>query len=80
MQNSDQKHDYNNRIGWAFFLNACYTIIEFIGGTLTNSTAITADALLYVKQRIVEKLKPFCLTHTAIESKFPDEYCRKHDG
>ncbi len=34
-----------NRIGWAFFLNVCFTIIEFIGGVLTNSTAIMADAV-----------------------------------
>lgn len=33
------------RIGWAFFLNLCFTIIEFIGGLLTNSTAILADAV-----------------------------------
>lgn len=34
-----------SRIGWAFFLNVCFTIIEFIGGILTNSTAIMADAV-----------------------------------
>ena len=33
------------RIGWAFALNAGFTIIEFIGGMLTNSTAIMADAV-----------------------------------
>lgn len=33
------------RIGWAFFLNVGFTIIEFIGGALTNSTAIMADAV-----------------------------------
>jgi len=33
------------RIGWAFFLNVGFTIIEFIGGILTNSTAIMADAV-----------------------------------
>ena len=80
MQNSDHMHDYNNRFCWAFFLNACSTIIEFIGCTLTNSTAITTDAMLDVKQRIVVKLKSFCLTNTTIEPEFPDEYCRKHDG
>ncbi|MDY6883427.1 MAG: cation diffusion facilitator family transporter, partial [Pseudomonadota bacterium] len=31
--------------GWAFFLNVVFTIIEFIGGWLTNSTAIMADAV-----------------------------------
>lgn len=40
-------HDENSskRIGWAFFLNVGFTIIEFIGGVLTNSTAIMADAV-----------------------------------
>lgn len=35
----------SGRIGWAFFLNLAFTIIEFIGGVLTNSTAIMADAI-----------------------------------
>lgn len=35
----------SSRIGWAFLLNFCFTIIEFIGGWLTNSTAIMADAV-----------------------------------
>ena len=35
----------SNRIGWAFFLNLSFTIIEFIGGWLTNSTAIMSDAV-----------------------------------
>ena len=35
----------SDRIGWAFCLNAGFTIIEFIGGLLTNSTAIMADAV-----------------------------------
>ncbi|MCC2616973.1 cation diffusion facilitator family transporter [Aestuariibacter halophilus] len=35
----------SQRIGWAFFLNVTFTIIEFIGGWLTNSTAIMADAV-----------------------------------
>lgn len=43
-------HDHHSqassqRIGWAFVLNVCFTIIEFIGGWLTNSTAIMADAV-----------------------------------
>ena len=41
-------HDLENadstRIGWAFWLNFTFTIIEFIGGWLTNSVAIMADA------------------------------------
>jgi len=35
----------SRRIGVAFFLNFAFTIIEFIGGILTNSTAIMADAV-----------------------------------
>ncbi len=40
-------HDESDqsRIAWAFFLNVGFTIIEFIGGWLTNSTAIMADAV-----------------------------------
>lgn len=39
-------HDLSsNRIGVVFFLNLIFTIIEFIGGILTNSTAIMADAV-----------------------------------
>ena len=37
--------DASSRIGWAFFLNVVFTIIEFVGGWLTNSTAIMADAV-----------------------------------
>ncbi len=43
------KHHHENssskRIAWAFLLNVSFTIIEFIGGWLTNSTAIMADAV-----------------------------------
>ena len=35
----------SNRLGWAFVLNFVFTIIEFIGGFLTNSTAMLADAV-----------------------------------
>ncbi len=35
----------SKNIAVAFFLNAGFTIIEFIGGFLTNSIAITADAV-----------------------------------
>ena len=47
MKNYDHSHidSSSNRIGWAFFLNLAFTIIEFIGGVLTNSTAIMADAV-----------------------------------
>ncbi len=40
------KHSISSsRIGWAFFLNLIFTIIEFIGGWLTNSVSIMADAV-----------------------------------
>lgn len=45
MHNHSHHHESNNRIGWAFFLNVTFTIIELIGGWLTNSTAIMADAV-----------------------------------
>ena len=38
-------NDSSTRIGWVFFLNVGFTIVEFIGGWLTNSTAIMADAV-----------------------------------
>lgn len=41
----DHHDQSSSRIGWAFFLNFGFTIIEFIGGWLTNSTAIMADAV-----------------------------------
>ncbi len=43
--NHSHQHGKDDRIGWAFFLNVTFTIIEFIGGWLTNSTAIMADAV-----------------------------------
>ncbi|WP_448248088.1 cation diffusion facilitator family transporter [Thalassotalea agariperforans] len=45
LHNHVNTDDKNNRIGWTFFLNVSFTIIEFIGGWLTNSTAIMADAV-----------------------------------
>lgn len=42
---SHPKDDSDSRIAMAFFLNVSFTIIEFIGGLLTNSTAIMADAV-----------------------------------
>jgi cobalt-zinc-cadmium efflux system protein len=42
---SQQKDESASRIGMAFFLNVGFTIIEFVGGWLTNSTAIMADAV-----------------------------------
>ena len=47
MANSHHHHHQHSsdRIGWAFALNASFCVIEFIGGWLTNSTAIMADAV-----------------------------------
>ena len=42
---SQSDNSASKRIGWTFFLNVVFTIIEFIGGWLTNSTAIMADAV-----------------------------------
>ncbi len=45
---SDHAHGRSNgsrSIGIAFFLNASFTLIELVGGWLTNSTAIMADAI-----------------------------------
>ena len=41
----DLENADSTRIGWAFWLNFTFTIIEFIGGWLTNSVAIMADAV-----------------------------------
>ncbi|VAX07504.1 Cobalt-zinc-cadmium resistance protein CzcD [hydrothermal vent metagenome] len=45
MSDHGHHHGISTRIGWAFALNFFFTIIEFIGGWLTNSTAIMADAV-----------------------------------
>ncbi len=45
MHSHSHKDTTRTRIGWAFFLNVGFTIIEFIGGFMTNSTAIMADAV-----------------------------------
>lgn len=37
-------HAASGRMGWAFFLNLGFAIIELIGGLLTNSLAILSDA------------------------------------
>lgn len=38
-------HSASSRIAMAFFLNLGFAVIEFVGGWLTNSTAIMADAV-----------------------------------
>jgi Co/Zn/Cd efflux system component len=40
LENEDVKN-----IGTAFFLNLFFTIVEFAGGTITNSVAILSDAV-----------------------------------
>jgi len=45
MHDHNHSHGSSERVGWAFFLNISFTILEFIGGWLTNSTAIMADAV-----------------------------------
>jgi len=39
------EHESSSRIGVAFFLNLSFTVIELIGGILTNSVAVLSDAL-----------------------------------
>lgn len=38
-------HAESQRIGLAFWLNFCFTIIELVGGVMTNSVAIMSDAI-----------------------------------
>ncbi len=50
MQHHDHAHAHSDdtssrRLGLVFFLNVGFTLIEFVGGLLTNSTAILADAV-----------------------------------
>lgn len=46
MHSHNHQDDTSSRnIAMVFFLNLSFTIIEFIGGILTNSTAIMADAV-----------------------------------
>ncbi|MEO1667209.1 MAG: cation diffusion facilitator family transporter [Chloroflexota bacterium] len=44
MSHHHHHHDENN-LGWAFALNLIFTIIELVGGLLTNSVAIISDAI-----------------------------------
>jgi cobalt-zinc-cadmium efflux system protein len=41
----NHSHEEKSNIGLAFFLNLSFTVIEFIGGFLTNSIAIISDAV-----------------------------------
>lgn len=40
----ENKQSANSQLSLAFFLNLLFAIVEFVGGILTNSTAIIADA------------------------------------
>ena len=42
---SHSHHHGNKNLGLAFALNLCFTVIEIIGGLVTNSVAIISDAL-----------------------------------
>ncbi|MCL2765273.1 MAG: cation diffusion facilitator family transporter [Treponema sp.] len=41
----NHSHDSASNIGIAFFLNLSFTVIELVGGILTNSIAIISDAI-----------------------------------
>lgn len=41
----DHSHHHSGNIKTAFFLNLGFTIVELVGGVLTNSVAILADAI-----------------------------------
>jgi cobalt-zinc-cadmium efflux system protein len=45
MSDHGHSHDTASNIRVAFFLNLGFTVLEIIGGTLTNSVAILSDAL-----------------------------------
>lgn len=43
--NQQHVHGVVKNMFWAFIINACFTIIEFIGGIIFNSAAILSDAV-----------------------------------
>lgn len=43
-EHHDHNHSKDNALSFAFWLNLAFSIVEVIGGVLTNSTAIIADA------------------------------------
>lgn len=45
MAHQHHHNEQGKNLGLAFFLNLAFTVIEFIGGAITNSVAITSDAL-----------------------------------
>lgn len=45
MSTHHHHHHQTNGIGTAFFLNLFFTVLEIVGGIISNSTAILADAI-----------------------------------
>lgn len=45
MHHSEKEIHKTDNIRFAFFINLCFTVIEFIGGYYTNSIAIISDAV-----------------------------------
>ena len=43
-EHNEHEHSKDNALSFAFWLNLAFSIVEVIGGVLTNSTAIIADA------------------------------------
>ena len=43
-EHEGHNHSKDNALSFAFWLNLAFSIVEVIGGVLTNSTAIIADA------------------------------------
>lgn len=66
----DHGHDTGN-IKMAFFLNLAFTIIEIIGGLMTNSMAILADALHDLGDSLSLGIAWFL---EKVSGKKPDEY------
>lgn len=83
-------HDHGDvkNIRAAFFLNLSFTIIEFVGGLITNSVAILSDAVHVVlrsaalmeeqhrlKLLIRDKLLSLGVQHCTIEFEVAGEEC-----
>jgi cobalt-zinc-cadmium efflux system protein len=45
MDNHQHQHSESARIGFAFWLNLLFAVLEFVGGALTNSVAIMSGAV-----------------------------------
>jgi Co/Zn/Cd efflux system component len=69
MSHNHNHHRATGSLKLTFFLNLGFTIIEFVGGLWTNSTAILADAV----HDLVEQSGTY---HSTLELQLPDESCR----